>query len=142
MVSKSHVCPKCQASISYTEDADLYEVVADHIAHCPGAPLSTKAHRITDVVSPEVMKGNIINIDDILGQEVLVTGITWRESTMKEDAEYLSLTLDMDGVKKVLNTGAERVVAIFRTLLPADLPIYCAFEKIQLPNGRRVYHCK
>ncbi len=142
MAAKTYLCPKCHTVINYTEEDDLYGVVADHISHC-AAPAPVPAHkRITDVVDEQTMKGNIINIDDILGQEVLVTGIDWRESTMKEDAEYLSLTLDMDGVAKVLNTGAERVVAVFRAVKASDLPIYCQFEKISLPNGRRVYHVK
>ncbi len=142
MVTKTHVCPKCLAVITYEEGADLYEVVADHILFCKGAPAVVPHKRITDVVPPEVMTGNIVSIESVLEQELLVTAFDWRDSTFKEDASYLSLTILIEGEEKTVNTGAERVIAVFKSVDPGALPIYCAFEKIQLPNGRRVYRVK
>lgn len=139
---KIYTCPQCGQTITHDENAEVYQVVIDHLAKCPGTASKPAYKRITDVVPSEVMAGNIISVDSILDREVLVTYITWKESTFKEDADYLSLTVLIDGEEKQLNTGAERVVQVFKAVDPAALPIYCAFEKIQLPNGRRVYRVK
>jgi len=136
---KHYTCPKCQAVITHEDNADLYEVVAGHFPSCHPAQAAPAIKRITDVLPPEVLKGNLITMDEIIDREVLVTAMAWRESTFKEDAEYLSLTLEIDGEEKALNTGATRVCSVFKVLPAESLPIYVRFSKIVIPGGKRVY---
>jgi hypothetical protein len=139
---KSYICPQCHQVVNYDESADPFEQAAKHLETCSGAKLEKRYPRITDVVPPAVMKGNLITIEELLGKEVLITGLDWKESTFKEDTDYLSLTVEVDGEEKVLNTGAQRVVAVFKEVKLEDLPIYAAFDKITLPGGKRVYIVK
>lgn len=142
MATKTYTCSHCGVVIEYLADADLYDVVATHIGHCAGAPAVAKPKRITEVVSEEVLKGNLVTMDEILEQEILVTAVAWRDSTYKEDETYLSLTVELGGEKRTLNTGAVRVIQVFRALDPKELPIYAMFGKISLPNGHKVYIVK
>lgn len=139
---KEYTCPQCKQTIEYDEEQNIFEVVADHLAKCPAAAKPIQYHRITDVVPEDVLRGNIVTMDEVLGKEILVKGIKWADSTFKEDAEYLSLTIDLDGEEKVLNTGATRVLEVFKHVDENDLPIYSSFEKVTLPGGRRVYRVK
>lgn len=139
---KEYTCPKCKQKVEYDEEQNIAEVVDAHLANCPEAPEATPYHRITDVVPEDILKGNIVTIEEILGKEILVKDISWHDSTFKEDAEYLSLTIDLDGEEKVLNTGATRVVEVFKHVDEKDLPIYVSFEKVTLTGGKRVYRVK
>lgn len=139
---QTYTCSQCGMDIQYEAGADLFQVAIDHLPKCSGKVATPVHKRITDIVPPDILAGNFITMDELLNQEVLVTGIEWKESTFKEDTDYLTLTIELDKEEKKLNTGAERVVAVFKAVKPEDLPVYCAFEKIQLPNGRRVYHVK
>ena len=142
MSSNLYVCPKCGKTIEYGNDVDLFEVAMKHLPTCSPTAKAPAHQRITDVVPQDALQGNLVNMDDILDQEVLITDMSWHDSTYKEDDVYLSLTLVIEGEEKVLNTGAARVVQAFRAVPQEALPIYAAFERIQLPNGRRVYHVK
>jgi len=142
MTTKIYTCPVCHQDINYDENDNLLEVAVAHVPKCPKLVSSTPHKRITDVVPPEVFKGNFISMDELLDQEVLVKGMDWQASSFKEDAEYLTLTVEVDGEERKLATGAGRVMEVFRAVKITDLPIYCAFEKIQLPNGRRVYRVR
>lgn len=142
MAELIYTCPQCRQVVTYNEQDDVFVVVSNHLLQCPGKPPTPGYKRITEIVPPEIMKGNLIAIDDILEKEVLVTGMDWHSSSFKEDEEYLSLTVTVDGEEKILNTGAGQVVAVFRSVNPENLPVYCSFEKVQLPTGRRVFKVK
>lgn len=135
-------CPKCTKVFK----GDIWEPVADdyskHIAAgcVPSAPPQYK--NVADVVPEEVLKGNLVSMEDLIGKVLLVKEFVLRESTFKEDTDYLGITVDVDGEEKVVNTGAERVVQVFKALDPLLLPLYVIFEKVILPNGRRVYRVK
>jgi len=135
-------CPQCNKKIYYSEEKNLYIVMAEHLTKCPSAHERPAYQRITDVVPEDVLRGNIVTMDEILGKEILIKAIGWQDSTFKEDAEYLSLTIDLDGEEKILNTGATRVIEVFKHVGDNNLPIYASFEKVTLPGGRRVYRVK
>lgn len=132
-------CSQCHETIEYNEDDDLYAVIAGHLATCKKTSPKPTRPRLSEVVPEEAIKGNLITIDDILGRPVLVKDVTWRDSSFKEDQEYLSLTIDLDGEEKTLNTGATQVLGAFKALKLEDLPVYALFEKITRPDGKRVY---
>lgn len=139
---KEYTCPKCKQTMEYDEVEDIFAVISDHLNKCPGAEKQLAYKRITDVVPEDVLKGNIVTMDEILGKDILIKDIAWHESTFREDTEYLSLTIDLDGEEKTLNTGATRVIDVFKYVDMKDLPIYASFEKVTLPGGRRVYRVK
>ena len=132
-------CGQCKEVIEYNEQDDLYAVIAQHLAICKGSHPKTTWPRLSEVVPEEAIKGNLITIDDILGKPVLVKAMAWRDSSFKEDQEYLSLTIDLDGEEKTLNTGATQVLGAFKALKSQELPVYALFEKITRPDGKRVY---
>lgn len=139
---KIYICPDCHKELPIKGSQTLDEVALEHLNECPFVVQRPTNKRITDVVPPEVLAGNIITIEEILGAEVLVTNIDWHESTFKEGGEYIELTLNIGGEERKLNTGATRVVEVFRAVDLKDLPFYCSFEKVQLPGGKRVYRVK
>lgn len=132
-------CPKCQTAVTYPEDGDLYTVMATHIEKCSGAAQPSKTKNIADVLPKEVLNGNIIGMDECLGLPLMVTGMTWRDSTFKEETRYLALEIMMDGEKKILNTGAERIIEAFTYVKPEELPLEVIFGKVTTKAGRRVY---
>jgi hypothetical protein len=132
-------CSQCNETIEYNETDDLYAVIAGHLAACKGAGQKPPRPRLSEVVPEEAIKGNLVTIDDILDKLVLVKGLTWRDSSFKEDQEYLSLIIDLDGEEKTLNTGATQVLGAFKALKAEDLPVYALFEKVARPDGKRVY---
>ena len=142
MATKTYICPECRAHILYDESVSIDSVALEHIKECAALTGPPAFKRITDVVPPEVLKGDFIAIEDVLDKEILVREITWHPSSFKEDEDYLSLTVEVDGEERKLNTSAGRVVEVFKAVKPEDLPIYCSFEKVQLPGGRRVYRVK
>jgi hypothetical protein len=137
-----HICPQCHGSVEYEDAESLYDVALRHAPLCKGQQPPQAFLKVTDVLPPEAFKGNLVTMEEILDREVLVREMSWQESTFKEDAQYLSLTIEWEGEAKTLNTGAERVVQVFKQLKPEVLPVYVCFEKITLPNGRRVYRVK
>lgn len=138
-VSKVLCCPVCKTELKSGLEGDPYLDMALHLTVCPGVAAEKPHKRITDVVPEEALKGNLITMDEILDKDILVTGMTLRESSFKEDQDYISLTIDLGGEEKVVNTGAVRVVQAFKAAKAEDFPFYAKFEKIQLPNGKRVY---
>jgi len=136
------VCPDCHQTIYYGEGENLYIVMANHQKKCPSAQKQPTAHRITEVVPDDVLRGNFVMMDELLGKEILIKAISWQDSTFKEDAEYLSLTIDLNGEERILNTGALRIIDVFRYVNNKDLPMYASFEKVTLPGGRRAYRVK
>jgi hypothetical protein len=142
MAKAIHVCTRCGEAIEYDDSVSLYEVALEHASNCKGPSMPREHKKITDVLPPEVFKGNLVTMEEILGLEVLVIDMTWRDSTYQEDAQYLSLTILWENEARILNTGAERVVQVFKQLKHEALPVYVCFEKITLPNGRRVYRVK
>lgn len=139
---KIYICPDCHKELPIKDSQTLDEVALEHLNECPFVVQRPTSKRITDVVPPEVLAGNIITIEEILGAEVLVTNIDWHESTFREGEEYLELTLFIGEEERKLNTGATRVVEVFRAVNLKDLPFYCSFEKVQIPGGKRVYRVK
>lgn len=132
-------CSQCKAAIEYKETDDLYMVITQHLATCKGTGQTPTRPRLSEVVPEEAIKGNLITIDDILGKPVLVKDVTWRDSSFKEDQEYLSLTVDLNGEEKTLNTGATQVIGAFKALKLENLPVYALFEKVTRPDGKRIY---
>lgn len=139
---KIYICPDCHKELTIKTNQTLDEVALEHLSECPFVVSRPTAKRITDIVPPEVLAGNIVSIEEILGAEILVTNINWHESTFREGEEYLELTLNIAGEERKLNTGATRVVEVFRAVNLMDLPFYCSFEKVQIPGGKRVYFVK
>ncbi len=142
MAKAIHICTRCGKTIEYDDSETLYEVALRHAPSCAGPEPPRVYRKITDVLPPDAFKGNLVSMEEVLGQEVLVIDMSWQESTFKEDAQYLQLTIEWEKEAKILNTGAERVVQVFKQLKHESLPVYVCFEKITLPNGRRVYRMK
>lgn len=135
-------CSLCKKVFTGEEWELVALELAEHAKGCAGQAAPIPIKHISDVVPKEALEGNFTTIDEILGKLVLVKDFTFKESTFKEDTHYLSMTLEVDGEEKILNTGATRVTSAFQALDPALLPIYATFEKIILAGGRRVYRVK
>lgn len=138
-MTQKYTCTKCGEIVEYPDGEDLFEVALSHGATCQARQTPPVKRRLADVVPESAIKGNLVTIDDILGKEVLVVDLTWRDSSFKEDQEYLSLTIQVDGEEKTLNTGATQVLGAFKALDTANLPVYAVFEKVTRPDGKRVY---
>lgn len=135
-------CKFCGAIIVPVDGATIYEAIQDHGATCPGATGGLAGRDIKDFLPPEATEDNLVGMEDVLGKRILVTELTWRDSTFKEDTQYLSLTVQVDGEEHTLNTGAERIVQAFKFLDPSHLPLYVTFEKVVTKANRRVYRLK
>lgn len=136
---KEFECPKCKTIVTYPDDKDMYAEMVAHIEKCSIAAQPSKTKNIADVLPKEVLNGNIIGMDECLGLPLMVMGMTWRESTFKEETRYLALEIMMDGEKKILNTGAERIIEAFTYVKPEELPLEVIFGKVTTKAGRRVY---
>lgn len=136
---KSYICQKCHRVVDYDETRPLDDVVIEHLTNCLRTTIQPAGKRITDIVPEDILKGNFVSIDDILGQEVEILDIKWADSTFKEDEQYLTLTINVEEEERKLNTGASRILEVFKHIDVADLPFYAKFEKVILPGGRRVY---
>jgi len=136
---KNFQCPKCNTTINYPDEADLYKEMVAHIEKCSGAAQTPKTKNITDLLPKEVLNGSIVGIDECLGMPLMVTGMAWRESSFKEETRYLSLEILVDGEKKILNTGADRIVEAFTYVKPENLPLEVIFDKLTTKAGHRVY---
>ena len=150
MTEQGHIfgnCEACGALLRGTTLKELILAVDEHNLTCPGAkppppPGDKVARPITEMVPPEVLRGTLVGMDEVLDKLLLVKDYRFRESAYKEDTEYLSLTVDLDGEERIVNTGAERVVLFFKYLKPEDLPVFVTFEKALTKQGRRVYRVK
>lgn len=138
---KEFACPRCQEKVGYADDANLHEVLVAHAATCPVPAATTPKtpKNVVDLVPKEVLDGNLLSMDDIINTPVLVTAMSWRESSFKEDTNYLQLEIELDGKKSILNTGAERIIRAFEYIKKEDLPMFATFEKVTTRNNRRVY---
>lgn len=142
-------CQYCEARLEAPTWEELAQVMKGHGETCPGRVKEAKAppegklvRPISEVVPPEALEGTLIGMEEVLEKLLLVKAFKFRESTYKEDSEYLSLTVDLDGEERIVNTGAERVVQVFRYLKPEDLPVFVTFEKALTKQGRRIYRVK
>ncbi len=134
-----HLCPKCNLVIEYDDEQEnLYDVALRHITDCKPAEAVARPNLVDDLPD-EAKKADLVSVEDVLGKPILVKGFTFRDSTFKEDTEYLSLEVEVDGEDKVLNTGAERIVHAFKYVKYDQLPAYVTFEKVMTKAGRRVY---
>lgn len=134
-----HLCPKCNQVIEYDDEKEnLYDVALRHLGDCI-PPEAAAAPNLVDILPDEAKQADLISVEDVLGKPILVKGFTFRDSTFKEDTEYLSLEVEIDGKDKVLNTGAERIVHVFKYVTLDQLPSYVTFEKVVTTAGRRVY---
>jgi len=97
---------------------------------------------LKDVVPEEVLKGNLVTMDEVIEKVILVKDFSLKDSTFKEDTFYLSLVIEVDGEERILNTGAERIVQAFKQVDKGKLPVYVTFEKVMSSGGRRVYRIK
>lgn len=132
-------CPKCKMMVTYPDDGDQYKEMVSHLEKCPGTDQPPKAKNIADVVPKDVLNGNIVAIDECLGIPLHVIGMNWRDSSFKEDSRYLALEILMDGEKRILNTGAERIIQAFTYIKPEDLPLEVILDKLTTKAGRRIY---
>jgi len=121
---------------------ELMRQVKEHDLECGEEKPKAMAPRIEDLVPEEVIRGNLITMEDVLDRDILVKAMTFKDSAYQEDAQYLSLTVEVDGEEFILNTGAERVIQAFRHLKAEDLPVVVCFEKVKTSKGRRVYRIK
>jgi len=121
---------------------DLQRAVAAHEKKCTEGGVLGRPRRISEVLPPEVLSGNLLTIEEVLEKDLLVVDFTFKESTFREDAEYLSLKVELEDEEFTINTGATRVVQVFRQIKKEDLPLWVTFEKVILPGGRRVYRVK
>lgn len=134
-----HLCPKCNQVIEYDDETEnLYDVALRHIGDCK-PPETALVPNLVDSLPDEALKADLISVEDVLDKPILVKGFAFHDSTFKEDTEYLSLEVEVDGKAKVLNTGAERIVHAFKYVKFDQLPAYVTFEKVVTSAGRRVY---
>jgi len=138
----SAICPRCGTRMVARTLEELRQQVKEHAEECREEIPKAMAPRLEELVPEEVIKGNLITMEDVLDRDILVKAMTFRESAYKEDAEYLSLTVEVDGEEYILNTGAERVIQAFRHLKAEDLPVVVCFEKVKTAKGRRIYRIK
>ena len=110
----------------------------------PAAKIADKKEPafVKDVVPKEALQGNLLTMDEVIDKLVLVKSFELKESTFREDSQYLSFTIDLDGQEYVVNTGAARVLQVFKALKKEDLPAFAEFEKVQIAGGHRVYRLK
>jgi len=135
------VCPHCETRVTVKENQDYAPTIGEHLATCPKRPKQTIPN-ITDIVDRETLEGNVILMDDIIDQRILVKDFSLKDLSFKEDTLSLSLQIELDGEDYMLNTGAERVVQVFKTIAHDQLPFYLTFEKVHTSAGRRVYRIK
>jgi len=135
-------CPNCHVTLQAPTSEELSQKQERHSASCRRAPPHPQARRIEDIVPREILNGNLMTIEEVLGKDVLVTGFRFKESGFKEDSQYLSLEVKVGDEEGVINTGAQRIIPAFRQLSPADLPVLVTFEKITSKGGKRGYRIK
>jgi len=135
-------CGKCGIRIVASTPEELMRQVKEHDVVCGGGKGEVSVPRIEDLVPEEVLRGNIITMEDVLDRDILVKHMTFRNSAYQEDAQYLSLVVEIDGEDFILNTGAERIIQAFRHLRAEDLPVVVCFEKVKTAKGRRIYRIK
>lgn len=139
MAQAYHFCSQCGVNVEYDDEKEtLYDVAIRHIPNCTPAVKAPYAN-LLDKLPHEAKQANIVGVEEVLGKPILVKGFTYRDSTFKEDTEYLSLEVVVDGEDKVLNTGAERIIHAFKYVKLEQLPAYVTFEKVMTKAGRRVY---
>ena len=140
-MTEKWVCPQCKKEFSYEKPDELSQIIFDHGAKgC--VEVLTKIFNLTEVLPKEVIEGNFLTMDDAIDHLLLVKDFSLKESAFKEDTQYLSLTVEVDGEDYMLNTGAERIVQVFKQLPHEKLPVYVTFEKVMTKAGRRVYRIK
>lgn len=151
-IVRGRLCAKHQLPVGFTYDPveNTYEVVCP-MGHYPdeaeltgeGQPAAAgKIRAITDVLPDEVIRGNLIPMEEVIGREIVVTNFTLKDSAFAEDQQYLSMEIALDGRPYILNTGAERILSAFRLLEHEDLPVSVTFETAKTVAGRRIYRIK
>jgi len=95
--------------------------------------------RISEVSKKPAFEGEPITIEDILDEEVLITGFASRVSQFEDREFYLVIQVEHEGKKKVLTTGSQVVMDAFDSITPEDLPLRGKFIKIEGAKGRRYY---
>jgi len=139
MAKAYHFCPQCGQSIEYDDEKEtLYDVAIRHLPQCNPAE-KAQYENLVDKLPEEAKRADLISVEEVLDKPILVKGFTYRDSTFKEDTEYLSLEVEVDGEDKILNTGAERILHAFKYVLLDQLPAYVTFEKVSTKAGRHVY---
>lgn len=154
-IANLNVCGECGAPLSViTEGASGTFALRCGNLHKPDtlkpllgapaakAPAQKEPAFLKDVVPKEALLGNLLSMDEVVDKLVLVKSFELKESTFKEDSQYLSATIELDGQEYVLNTGAARVLQVFKVLSQDRLPVFVEFEKVQIAGGRRVYRIK
>ena len=143
-------CEKCGEVIAEALPAVAEKLLAEHEQLAHKTPTTAEqdweamasAKYLYDVVPPEALKGNLITSDELLDKVFTVIAFDFKESTYKEDEEYLSATIVVDKSAYLWNTGAARLLTAFRALKKEYLPVRVQVEKIKLSTGRRVYRIK
>ena len=62
--------------------------------------------------APNILDGAKVRIDDVLNQELVVTGYTVRDSRFSKNAsgKYLTLQFEIDGDRRVVFTGSDVLI--------------------------------
>lgn len=143
-------CEKCHKVIgeAIPTAAETFLKSHDQEAHQVKVPESweeemlDKVKPITEVVPAEALRPNLITTEEVLGKEIIVTDLTYRDSSFHEDQQYLSLNIILNKQSYILNTGAQRIISAFEFLSKDNLPISMTLEKVKLATGKRVYRIK
>ena len=98
-----------------------------------------KPKRLVDVTGGGDMAGEPIIIQEILEEEVLVTGFKRRESQFEGQEFYLAIQVQHDGELKVFTTGSGPILDLFARLAPQALPLYARFVEKKGKKGRKYF---
>jgi len=98
-----------------------------------------KYKRISEVAGKGALEGEPISIDEILGEEVLITGFAYRPSQFEGREHYLAIQIMRGGKKYVFTTGSQVILDTFENISLDQLPLLGVFERVKGAKGRRYY---
>jgi hypothetical protein len=105
----------------------------------PAPEAETRPKRLVDVTGGGDMAGEPIIIQEILDEEVLVTGFKRRESQFEGQEFYLAIQVQHEGELKVFTTGSGPILDIFARLDPQALPLAARFVEKKGKKGRKYF---
>ena len=99
----------------------------------------SKTKRLVDVTGGGDLAGEAIIMQEILDEEVLVTGFKRRESQFEGQGFYLAIQVQYEGALRVFTTGSGPILDVFARLDPQALPLYARFAEKKGKKGRRYF---
>lgn len=73
--------------------------------------------------------GKKIDVDDVLNIEVIVEGFKIQDSTKKHGTQYLTLQLDVEGVKRIVFTGSKNLMDMISQVPEKKFPFKTTIKK-------------